>query len=48
MLEFVIKVTIESADVGARAAHIEPDYSLEPGLVAGHRGTDNPTSRAAQ
>ena len=48
MLEFVIEVAVEPADVGASAAHVETDDPLKAGLAAGHRGTDNPAGRAAQ
>ena len=48
MLVFVIEVTVEPADVGARAAHVEPDDALEAGLASGHRGTDDTTGRAAE
>ena len=48
MLVFVIEVAVEPADVGARAAHVEPDDALEAGLASGHRGTDDTTGRAAE
>ena len=48
MFVFVIEVAVKSADIGARAAHVEPDDALIAGLTSGHRGPDNTTGRAAE